>query len=459
MKGIILDYFEEKNGGYISGDDNNRYQFNIEDWKTLDTQPTKGLNVKFNIDGNKATDVYLSVFDLDSDVRDNTNENKRNYLEIFRDNKLVKRILVISGISIVCLAGISFTLGWLRDKQLKNIEQANQTIESIIVDQLPENMGEIKQSKIKIEEALKLVTNIPNYPTSAYAQAQETKQIIEEKLKLIKEKEQRLLAQEKEAKDGLILATKAANDAVKISENPPHSVAVWEQAKAKWEEAINHLKSAPTNASIAKEIEEKLESYQASLYIINQRIVDEKRAESSFNLALISASKAFSLTKNNPKNIDIWKQSSDEWQGAISILKEVPGSTTFYKEAINKIPEYQKNLAAVNQKIKQRELAVKQHQQKVESEQELDSFIKSYMDTITSYSYTPGIEDAQYWCSSSLQNQSVFSSNIYKYAILWKKIQPSTAVYQIRLETSEGLLTYSFHLKKTNDKWCLTEIK
>lgn len=59
MQGSILDYSVQHNAGIISGDDQNRYQFNGADWKGQAT-PARGQRVDFEVTGQGlAKDVYL----------------------------------------------------------------------------------------------------------------------------------------------------------------------------------------------------------------------------------------------------------------------------------------------------------------------------------------------------------------------------------------------------------------
>ncbi len=56
MKGQILNI--EENKGIILGEDGNRYEFDINEWKEKIT-PIKGMKVDFEIEDNKAKNIYL----------------------------------------------------------------------------------------------------------------------------------------------------------------------------------------------------------------------------------------------------------------------------------------------------------------------------------------------------------------------------------------------------------------
>ena len=61
MKGQILDFSLQKNGGVISGDDGNRYLFHSSEWREQ-TMPTRGMAVDFDInEKNHGVAVYMAL--------------------------------------------------------------------------------------------------------------------------------------------------------------------------------------------------------------------------------------------------------------------------------------------------------------------------------------------------------------------------------------------------------------
>ena len=57
MKGYILDYTVQTNSGIISGDDNQRYNFQGAGWKGTEL-PRRGMRVDFVAVGDAATEIY-----------------------------------------------------------------------------------------------------------------------------------------------------------------------------------------------------------------------------------------------------------------------------------------------------------------------------------------------------------------------------------------------------------------
>ncbi|MCS6096430.1 MULTISPECIES: TM2 domain-containing protein [Shewanella] len=57
MKGKILEFNESERSGIISGEDGNRYELNISEWKGA-SLPRSGTKVDFSINGQTAEAVY-----------------------------------------------------------------------------------------------------------------------------------------------------------------------------------------------------------------------------------------------------------------------------------------------------------------------------------------------------------------------------------------------------------------
>lgn len=60
MKGYILNYSVQNNRGIISGDDNQRYDFNGAEWMDSDP-PRQGMRVTFEAAGGQATRIYIDL--------------------------------------------------------------------------------------------------------------------------------------------------------------------------------------------------------------------------------------------------------------------------------------------------------------------------------------------------------------------------------------------------------------
>ena len=62
MKGKILEFNEESRSGVISGDDGDRYKFEIKEWKGS-TLPKADNKIDFSANGENAEAIYVESFD------------------------------------------------------------------------------------------------------------------------------------------------------------------------------------------------------------------------------------------------------------------------------------------------------------------------------------------------------------------------------------------------------------
>jgi len=123
-----------------------------------------------------------------------------------------------------------------------------------------------QQAESKWQEAIKLLESIPEN-TSVSAQAKD---------KLIRYRfyhtaiSQRVIA-EKQALANLETAHKLAIEAHFFIESSPHSLSVRQQAKDKWQQAINLLKAIPKNAFVYPQAKETLANYQSNYKEISRK--------------------------------------------------------------------------------------------------------------------------------------------------------------------------------------------
>lgn len=60
MKGRIIDYSTRENKGIISAEDGRHYEFSGANWRATQT-PTLGMKVEFDLDNDRAGNVYFDV--------------------------------------------------------------------------------------------------------------------------------------------------------------------------------------------------------------------------------------------------------------------------------------------------------------------------------------------------------------------------------------------------------------
>jgi hypothetical protein len=121
--------------------------------------------------------------------------------------------------------------------------------------------------------------------------------------------------------------------ASKLAENPPHSVAKWEQIISLWKEAIARLETISPNDPVAyREAQKMLATYQANLAQINVRLQEEASAEQLFQSAQQDIER---LIANSPTTMTpaARNQMLSQLQGIINSLERIDDGTTVYNEA------------------------------------------------------------------------------------------------------------------------------
>jgi DNA polymerase III delta subunit len=123
-----------------------------------------------------------------------------------------------------------------------------------------------QKSQGKWQEAVNLLEAIPEN-LSISAKAQEKLAAYRTNYTAISN---RIITEEK-ASTNLENAQKLAMEAAVLAQNPPHSAEVWQQAKAKWQEAISLLEAIPNNTFVSAQAKEKLTVYRNNYAAVSQR--------------------------------------------------------------------------------------------------------------------------------------------------------------------------------------------
>lgn len=128
-----------------------------------------------------------------------------------------------------------------------------------------------EEAEGKLLEAIKLLEEIPK-DTTIEKEARKQLQTYRQDYNNLREK----LIVEKIATTKLVTAQKLGIEASVIVQNPPHPPEVWQEALAKWQEAIDLLQEIPKDAFVAPEAVEKLDLYQINYRAVSSRLEREK---------------------------------------------------------------------------------------------------------------------------------------------------------------------------------------
>ncbi|MEA5504183.1 hypothetical protein VB735_13880 [Halotia wernerae UHCC 0503] len=211
------------------------------------------------------------------------NEPKQN---VQNTGKLVSQLarkkpqkFFIIGRSILVIASSSVVLGfggWINKDKLPSLQQKN-----VIVNQ-EANANANFTSALKLGIEASALAQSPPHPLIVWQQAQtkwqqainllvsipeETSVTVRAKQKLIRYQinynaiSQKVLV-EKKALANLESAHKLVVEASFFVQTSPSSVLVWQQAKEKWQQAINLLEAIPENTAVSLQAKEMLASYK-----------------------------------------------------------------------------------------------------------------------------------------------------------------------------------------------------
>lgn len=131
-----------------------------------------------------------------------------------------------------------------------------------------------EEAETELLEAIKLLEEIPK-GTTVKKESDKLLQTYRQDYQNLREK----LIVEKTATAKLVTAQKLGIEASVIVQNPPHPPEVWQEALAKWQEAINLLQEIPTDAFVAPEVVEKLDLYRINYRAVNSRLEREKESK------------------------------------------------------------------------------------------------------------------------------------------------------------------------------------
>ena len=154
------------------------------------------------------------------------------------------------------------------DQTLINWETAQRlAMEAAVMTQNPPHPLEVWQrSQAKWQEAIKLLEGIgEDSPISI--QAKDKLAVYEASYAAISNR----IVTEQRATANLEAAQKLAWQAAVLSQNPPHPPEVWQQVKAKWQDAINLLEAIPEGTFVSLQAKEKLSVYRNNYATVSKK--------------------------------------------------------------------------------------------------------------------------------------------------------------------------------------------
>lgn len=209
-----------------------------------------------------------------------TKQNEKNNIKILPNvlAKKPKNLLKIGNLTLAIALSLSILGfgGWIAKEKILQIQQQNQSLNqeadavanfkaalklgleaSALVQKPPHPLIVWQRAETKWQQAIKLLASIPQ-GTSVFEKAQN--KLVRYRLNYTAISKKAI--NEKQALANWKLAQKLATEATFFVETSPRSVVVLQQAKNKWQQAINLLEAIPKNTFIYKQAKETLPSYK-----------------------------------------------------------------------------------------------------------------------------------------------------------------------------------------------------
>ncbi|WP_448602633.1 hypothetical protein [Thermoleptolyngbya sp.] len=227
--------------------------------------------------------------------------------------------------------------------ELQTVEQLHQTVSN----QLSQGatLQDVSQSYTQLTDASYRLSQVPRWSRHSAA-ANRVQQQTESTIAAL----------------GQILAAQsAATEAVEMTQNPPHALAVWQQAQALWETAIAQLQQVPESSPAYDLAQQKRLEYAENLAAIEQRIVLEQKAQDWVSRARQAVELA-EARQGAATSMAARLEAHGTWRTAIALLQQVPDTAMAYAEAQQLLALYQPRLLDSSTRLQQEETAVDAHQ-------------------------------------------------------------------------------------------------
>lgn len=143
--------------------------------------------------------------------------------------------------------------------------------------------------------------------------------------------------------DQIIRAQQRAYEAAQVSQDPPHPLATWIEARLLWRQSLNLLDQVPSHSPIYPLAQTKRQQYRANLDSINQRVETEQAAADALSAA-IQTSQLAQSRHEEADSLSAWQLTHQDWQTAVNLLRRIPQGTTARREAAELLPVYQRQL-------------------------------------------------------------------------------------------------------------------
>lgn len=162
--------------------------------------------------------------------------------------------------------------------------------------------------------------------------------------------------------DRAAVALSKAGLAAQKAQNPPHTVAEWQEIRALWQEAIDRLQEVPEVSPAYGLAQEKLKQYRRNRQAIDRRLELEQEGQKQLNAAE-SAAQIARARQSVADDLGSWRLVHATWQTAMNALQRIPEGTVAHQEAQQRFLEYEPHLATARERRSQEQISVNTYNQ------------------------------------------------------------------------------------------------
>ncbi|GEM_PF-6436962 len=285
-----------------------------------------------------------------------TNESLRQKTIQEQKNKRKKVIILTTFASLLIISPLTW-LGYNWGYSKFILWQSKQAIAlETNIDQL-KNIEQLKEIETQLKKAISRLFTIPNYPASAYQEAQGEILKLKNQLTPLTSR----IQTEEKASQNLATATQLATEAEVIFKQANNQLTQLINAQEKLQQAINLLQSIPSSTFVSNEATEMLKNYQDQ----TNQITQTSKILQDFQEAETLALEASQLVQNPPHPVETWQTAKIKWQDAIKLLSKVAQENIATLEIEKKLNNYQENYQIINNNLAREKSALSNYNQAI----------------------------------------------------------------------------------------------
>ena len=135
--------------------------------------------------------------------------------------------------------------------------------------------------------------------------------------------------------------------AAKLAQTTAKSLIEWRGVKTQWDTASSQLGSIPATTTVYTQAQELLKSSQPQIFAVQEKVLEEDKANQNYQTAIKLADSAKIAQKNNQL-----PQAVSQWNQSVVAIQSIPKTSAMYPQAQPLVSEYTKSFQQVETQLK-----------------------------------------------------------------------------------------------------------